>query len=275
MRGVAKVAKPAVEPKPVRSRGEGVQSVARAARLLMLVAEGRVPPTVTALAGAAGLAVPTTHHLLRSLIDSGLLGRDHDRRYVLGPRIGVLAEVYQRTLEPPAYLVDPLHQLATTTGETSYLMALRNQQIHILASVEGTHPVHVSVPARPYADAHARAGGKLMLAFMPEELSERYLQEHPLRALTARTIVDRDLLLDELRAIRERGYATEDEEFHTGVSCIAAPVLDADFLIAGYSISVPTHRYHERRDELTRSLLDITAAAQRRLLHGGGESDGT
>jgi IclR family acetate operon transcriptional repressor len=271
---MAKATQADVPEKPAGSRSEGVQSVARAVRLLMLVAEGRVPPTVTALAGEAQLAVPTTHHLLRSLIDSGLLARDHDRRYVLGPRVAVLAEVYQRTLEPPPYLVDPLHQLATATGETSYLMAVRNQQIHILASVEGTHPVHVSVPTQPYGDAHARAGGKLMLAFMPDEMRERYLQQHPPRALTARTIVHRDLLDEELRGIRDRGYAVEDEEFHSGVSCVAAPVLDADFLIAGYSISVPTHRFHERRDELTQSLLNITAAARRHLLHSSAEPAG-
>jgi IclR family transcriptional regulator, acetate operon repressor len=258
---------------PARARGDGVQSVSRAMRLLMLVAEGRVSPTVTELAGEAGLAVPTTHHLLKSLVDSGALARDADRRYLLGPRIGMLAEAYQRELDPPAYLLDPLHHLTQTTGETSYLMALRNQAIHILASVEGTHPVHVSVPARPYSDAHARAGGKLMLAFMSEDLRERYLQNNPLRPLTARTITDRTTLDEELREIRERGYATEDEEFHSGVSCVAAPVLDAGFLIAGYSISVPTHRFHERRDELTRSLLDITAGAQRRLLHSGEAED--
>lgn len=254
---------------PKRPRTDGVQSVARAMRLLLLVGEGQVTPTVTELAGKAELAVPTTHHLLKSLVDSGLLARDGERRYVLGPRVGLLAEAYQRDLEPPAYLLDALHQLTATTGETSYLMAVRNQAIHILASVEGTHPVHVSVPPRPYSDAHARAGGKLMLAFMSEELRERYLEHNALRPMTARTITDRTTLDDELEQIRARGYATEDEEFHGGVCCVAAPVLDGGFLIAGYSISIPTHRFHENRDELIRSLLDVTAATQRRVLRSG------
>lgn len=235
--------------------------------LLMLVAEGRVPPTVTALAGEAGLAVPTTHHLLMSLVENGLLARNDDRRYLLGPRVDLLSQAFQRRLDPPAYLLDPLHQLSKTTGETSYLLALRNQNIHVLASVEGTDPVHVSVPVRPYSDAHARAGGKLMLAFMSDELRTHYLQTNPLRALTARTITDQTILDIELNEVRERGYATEDEELHSGVSCIAAPVLDAGHLIAGYSISVPTHRFHERKDNLIRSLLDVIASAQRRLLH--------
>jgi IclR family acetate operon transcriptional repressor len=249
--------------------GDGVQSVTRAMRLLTLVAEGRVPATVTELAGEAGLAVPTAHHLLGSLVASGLLARHADRRYMLGPRIGLLAEAYQRELNPSADLLDPLHHLTQATGETSYLLALRNQTIHILASVEGTHPVHVSVPVRPYADAHARAGGKLMLAFMSADTRERYLQTNPLRPLTPRTITDRTTLDHELDEIRNRGSATEDEEFHSGISCLAAPVLEADYLIAGYSISVPTHRFRERTDELTQALLDVTTSAQRRLLNNG------
>jgi DNA-binding IclR family transcriptional regulator len=248
------------------ARSGGVQSVTRAMRLLMFVAEGRVSPTVTELAGEAGLAVPTAHHLLRSLVDSGLLSRDRDRRYVLGPRIGLLAESYQRDLDPPPYLLEPLRQLNEATGETSYLLGLRNQSIHVLASLEGTNPVHVSTPTRPYHDAHARAGGKLVLAFMAENARELYLQNNPLRPLTAHTITDRTLLDDELREIGERGYASEEEEFHSGVSCIAAPVLAAGFFIAGYSISVPTSRFDERRDELISSLLAVTTGAQRRLM---------
>jgi IclR family acetate operon transcriptional repressor len=244
-------------------------------RLLTLVAEGQVPHTVTELAGAAGLAVPTAHHLLKSLIASGLLTRGADRRYLLGPRIGLLAEAYQHELNPSADLLAPLHHLTHATGETSYLLALRNQTIHILASVDGTHPVHVSTPSQPYSDAHARAGGKLMLAFMSPDVRERYLQNNPLRPLTARTLIDRATLDQELAEIRKRGHATEDEEFHSGVSCIAAPVLDGGYLVAGYSISIPTHRYHEQVDQLTRALLDVTNSAQRRLQHHGGNPDKT
>jgi IclR family acetate operon transcriptional repressor len=263
----------AAEAAPAKPRAGGVQSVARATRLLMMVVEGEIPPTVTELAAAAGLPVPTAHHLLGALVDSGLLARDARKRYVLGPRVALLAEAYHRDLAAPGYLLDPLRQLTSATGETGYLIALRNQEIHILATMEGHHPVRVSVPSGSYSDAHARAGGKLMLTYMSEEGRRRYLRENPLRPMTSRTITDLDVLEEELRLIRERGYSREDEEFHSGVSCLSAPLLDRGVLVAGFSVSVPTQRFHEREQELTRALLDVTASTQRRLLRQG-EPDG-
>lgn len=253
-------------------RPDRVQSVSRASRLLMMVADGTVPPIVTALAGAAGLAVPTTHHLLGSLVDAGLLGREEGKRYVLGPRVAVLAAAYQRNLAAPTYLLEPLQQLTATTGETSYLIAMRNDRIHILASLEGHQPVRVSVPTGDYADAHARAGGKLMLAYMTEDARDRYVRANPLRPLTSRTITDAQALDADLAEIHQRGFAREDEEYNAGVSCVAAPVLDGDVLIAGYSVSVPTARYHERDQQITRALLDVVASAQRRLALGDGQA---
>ncbi len=262
---------PAVEAETPTKNGrrpDRVQSVGRASHLLMMVAEGKVPATVTALAGAAGLAVPTAHHLLGSLVDAGLLGREEGKRYVLGPRIAVLATAYQRDLAAPTYLLEPLQQLTDTTGETSYLIAMRDDRIHILASLEGHEPVRVSVPTGDYTDAHARAGGKLMLAYMTKDARDRYLRSNPLRSLTSRTITDAGALGADLDDIRERGFAREDEEYNAGVSCVAAPVLDGDFLVAGYSVSVPTARYHEREEQITRALLDVVASAQRRLALG-------
>lgn len=245
----------------VRRKETRIQSVARATTLLTLVATKRTNGTGKALAEAAGLAVPTAHHLLATLIDEGFLAQDERARYLLGPKIAVLADALQRDLTPPSYLLTALHKLVEKTGETSYLASWRRGEIHLLSAIEGHQPVRVSVPMGPYRDAHARATGKLFLAHQEPDERDAYIDVHPLRRVTRNTITRRAPFIKALEETRERGYALDDEEFQDGVSCISVPVFEDGVIIAAYSLAIPTQRYHERREALVAAGLAAAAAA--------------
>lgn len=47
-----------------------------------------------------------------------------------------------------------------------------------------------------------------------------------LRRYTANTITNLDLLCEELANIRKRGYSLDDEEYISGLYCIAVPIRD-------------------------------------------------
>ena len=245
-----------------------IQSVSRASRLLMLVANGRTEPTAKGLAQGAGLPVPTAHHLLSTLVDEGLLAKDSKARYLLGVKVAVLADALQRAVTAPEYLLEPLRQLAVTTGETSYLASWRQGDICVQASVEGTHPVRVSLPVGPYTDAHARATGKLLLAMATQELRASYLTSHAPRPLTPRTTVDLARLEEEFETIRRNGYALDEEQFQPGVCCVAAPVMDEGVVVAAYSISVPTQRFNEKRLWLVDAVVTIAKSLKSQSTRG-------
>lgn len=239
-----------------------IQSVSRACTLLFAVA--RAPGGVSAAEAAAeaGLAVPTTHHLLNTLVDEGLLARDSGRRFVLGRRVAVLADAFLRDGGVPEYLTAPLHALAAATGETAYLTAWRGAEIHALASVEGAQAVRVAgVERGPYRAAHARATGKLLLAYARPELRRAVLGDGPLEPVTDRTIVDRAALDAELRAIRARGWSEDHEEFAPGVACVAAAALVDGVPVAAYTVSAPAERFARRRDALRDAVLQAARDA--------------
>ncbi len=243
------------------AREARIQSVARATTLLTLVATKRTDGSGKALADAAGLAVPTAHHLLATLIAEGYLTQDERSRYLLGPKVAVLADALQRELGAPRYLLAELHRLVAETGETCYLASWRRGKIHLLSVLEGDQPVRVTVPGGAYLDAHARASGKLFLAHLDDDVRDAYLSARPLRRLTARTITTRRRFLAALEHTRALGYALDEEEFQDGVSCISVPVFEEGVIVAAYSLSVPTQRYRERR----RALLDAALATCARV----------
>jgi len=242
------------------SAGTRIQSVARASQLLLWVAQQPHGATAKEIAIAQRLALPTTYHLVNTLVDQGLLAKDGQRRYILGHSAAILAHAYLGARSVSETLLGAVRELAERTRETSYLADWGAHEIRVLASIEGSKMVRVAeVASAPYEGAHARASGKVLLAWAPSELRERYLAGHPLTAVTPNTITDRDELERELRRIRRRGYAYDLEEFSLGVACVGAPLLQDGRLVAALGVSVPAERFRKDRRELTRVLLDVVA----------------
>ena len=69
-----------------------------------------------------------------------------------------------------------------------------------------------------------------------------------MQQFTDKTLTTLPALLADLQAVRERGYAIDDEEHDLGVRCIAAPIFNWKGVpIAAISISAPTARLTEEK----------------------------
>jgi DNA-binding IclR family transcriptional regulator len=243
---------------PVTS-GTRIQSVARACQLLIWLAEKREGATAKEVALAHRLTLPTTYHLLNTLVDQGLLAKHTERRFVLGHGSGIVARGYVRASAVPESYVSAMRALATRTQEVVSLADWCELDVRILASVERNNVVRVAeMMNTPYEDAHARANGKLLLAYAAPDFRDAYIAAHPPRRRTQATICDLSTLERELARIRKQGYASDDQEFARGLSCVAAPILENGALIASIAVSSTSERFAEKRDELTGCVLEAT-----------------
>lgn len=231
-----------------------VQSVARAMQMVDLVARSDRGLTAKDISAATGINRSATYHLLHTLTQTGVLGRD-GRRYLMGPRAGVFAAGLTRHHAPNERLVTSARTLAATIQEPVAVSAWSAQGVTVLGRTGGVGLAPALI--RGFADdSHARASGKLLLALGPREARERYVAAHRFIARTRNTIVDPDVFERELDATRERGYAIDDEEFLPGVCCVAG-ALDTGRGTVALSIVAPTERFRADRElfvaELTRA----------------------
>lgn len=247
-----------------------VQSVERAAQVLITVASmPESERTVKGLVKALGTTVPTMYHLLNTLVDVRLLTRDEHRRYHLGVTVGYLASAYYSQQRVSEELVGPLRGLTESTGETAYLSGWRDGDLEILAQMSGTRAVRVMDLGPGYhGGAHARASGKVLLAFASLEQRQRYLDRHPLRKLTPRTMTNPTSFARELQRVATRGFASEEEEFSEGVACLSVPITDGPILLGAYTISAPIDRYRRMREEY---LSHLRIAARMAVARPAGE----
>lgn len=89
---------------------------------------------------------------------------------------------------------------------------------------------------------HCTAGGKAILAHLPDERVDEIIDRYELPELTENTITDPDELKAELSTIRTRGYALNDEEHIGRIRAVATAVVIDGYPIGSVSIRLPKRR---------------------------------
>jgi IclR family acetate operon transcriptional repressor len=217
----------------------GVQSVGRAFEILEVIAAQGGELSLSEIAASVGLPAPSAHRLLRTLVSLGYLRQETSRRYALAPRLIRLGDAAARQFGAWAYPV--LTGLMEAIGESANMAILDGTNAIYVAQVAGRHSMRMFTEVGRRVPLHATGVGKALLAQLPDEEILRILDLAGMRSITPHTVTDPNVLLQELRASRIRGYLTDDGEQEVGVSCVSVPVPSAPALTA-ISMSAPTPR---------------------------------
>lgn len=224
---------------PAGPRDTGtVQSVERAVVLLEAMADAGVPVTLTDLAVASGLPLPTIHRLVRTLVGRGYVHRGPARGYSLGPRLVRLGDNAGRMAG--RWARQWLVELVDALGETANLAVLDGAEVVYVAQEPGRHAVRTFTEVGRRVSPHCTAAGKALLAAMPAEQVEERLRHMVMTAHTDTTITDATAFAAQLERVRGAGYALDEGEQEPGLRCVAV-ALDGPIL-AAVSVSGPTAR---------------------------------
>jgi DNA-binding IclR family transcriptional regulator len=198
---------------------------------------------VSELARRANLPKSTVSRACTELVRHGLLDRQGDRLH-LGIRLfewGQAVEVprtFRRLARPT------LNELRDLTGQTVRLAVLEETTAVIVAvaAAVATRSPAMRVGAR--LPLHATALGRALLAWSPDRLAERVIDDglSPRTPRTVRTGAD---LRAHLAEARRTGSATEAEEHLPGHDAAAVPVLASGRrVVAALSVEGPSGTVH-------------------------------
>ena len=246
--------------------------------LLLALGEHPQGAGVSRLATAVGLPASTAHRLLNSMVQSGFVTFDEDvKQYSLGLRIFELSNRVSLVETLSVVALPVMRRLTEVSGEQTLMAVRRDLELVYLEKVEGPHQLQNNAPIGARGPLHCSAMGKAVLAWLPEPEMVATVGRLDLARRTAHTIVDRGLLLAELRAARERGYTTNEQENELGVRSVAVPVLDPRGRPAcAICITAPVFRCsREVLDSHVPLLRELVRDAEIRLPRGGAVRNGT
>jgi DNA-binding IclR family transcriptional regulator len=199
---------------------------------------------VTEVAQALGVDKSTAFHLLSTLASRGFVEQNaKDRRYRLGLRIIELGRRALDRVELRTVARSSLALLRSEIGESAHLAVFRDGAAVYIDTVETGASLNVKTEVGRSAPLHCTAIGKALAAWLSSAELAQVVRNHPLERFTPRTITTLRELELHLEIVRERGYAVDDEEFESGVRCVAAPIRDySGRVVASLGISGPSVR---------------------------------
>lgn len=243
-------------------RNGGVQSLLRALSLLDALAESDDGQSLSALAKMVCLPPSSAHRLLTTL------QRKHFVRFdpaAMTWRVGVQAFVvgnaFARSRELAPIAMPFMRQLMERTAETVNLYVPNGGQAICIAQVQSRQVIRAISRPGGSLPLHRSAAGKAILARMSEFEVDELLAKHAPSEAERVSARQRIKLHAELREVRSRGYALDDEEVAAGLRCIATSVADENGSAPGaVSIAGPVMRLTDQR--LPRLAESVVAAGK-------------
>lgn len=214
------------------------QSLGRA--LQILIELGDSPRSLDDLAAKLGVHKTTVLRLLRTLEEERFVYHDRDHRYHLGSRVFALGGSALDQREIRGVAAPHLSRLNQSTGQTVHLGIYEGGEVIYLDKYDSRHAIRMYSRVGLRMPLHCTAIAKVLLADLPEIERRQVAEKIDYVWFTDNTITDPDRLLAELATVAERGYAVDNAEHETFMTCIAAPIRDASGRVAAAtSISVP------------------------------------
>ena len=237
----------------------------RVTSVLEAVSSGKKSYSLSELSRELHIPVSTLTPILHTLRDKRYLAYNETMQtYSLGMH---LFEIGSRIQSSEFYniLVEFMWEIVNQCGETCHFGVLDKGNVLYLAKVDSTQPVRMFSMIGRRLPAYGTAIGKALLRdYSRKELEELYPQG--LKALTANTITDFDILYTQLEGIRANTFAYEKEESNEAIQCIAIPLCVAGKVKAALSVAVPVFRYNEEKQKQIELLLGKASLSIEELL---------
>jgi IclR family pca regulon transcriptional regulator len=201
-----------------------VTAFARGLAVIESFDRATAPLSLADVAARAGVDRAVARRMLLTLVELGL-AHESQRYYRLTPRVLRLGYSFLSQAGLDGLAQPFVKEVAERTGESCSIALLDDTDVVSVAHTPS--PVHkVGFTFRPGTrwPAYIMASGRVLLASKPDTEVRALLGRMQRKALTARTLVKIDAILEAIRHAREKGFALVDGELEEGLIGVAVPV---------------------------------------------------
>ncbi len=250
----------------------GAPSVKKAFAILNVISSSKEGLGVSELAKKLKMAKSTVHGMTSALEELGAVMRDpRTKKYKLGFTLLEIGRSAYSQIDLKTAARPVTEDLMEKTRTSIFLGILNWDHVTILDIVEARQDLNITAPVGSNIPLFAGAVGKVFLASMEEEQATKIIRSKGLPRFTNNSIVDAKLYHQELKQVREKGYAFDDEEYIMGVRAVASPLLGLGQLrsaiwAVGFKASLDDSKMRSIADETHLAASTISQRIQEQLL---------
>ena len=212
------------------------------------------------LAKATELPKATLLRFLSSLAALGYVFRDDNDLYHLTLKMFSIGSRSLSHIDLITTAKPFAKKLADELGETVHMGILQDDMAVYVLKEESIYTLRMYSQVGKAIPLYCTGIGKIFLSEMSGKELSSYLDTHQLKPFTPKSIKTEEDMRKELIAIKERGWAMDDEEHEMNIKCIAAPVKDyTGKTVAAISASWPIFRFNEEhKEDLAAKVTNVT-----------------
>lgn len=225
-----------------------IESVDNALRLLLMLRD-KPAISVSEVSEDLSVARSTAHRLLAMLAYHGFVRQDPaTKAYAAGPVLTEISFAALRDTDIRPRARPFIEELVREVGETVHLVMLNGTQLLFTDCVEGDRALRAGSRVGMRLPAHCTAGGKVLLAGLPDDQIRELYRDEELERLTPRSAATVTALLARVDETRRHGYALNDGESEEELRAVAVAIHDpAGRLRAAITLSAPGYRLPPER----------------------------
>jgi DNA-binding IclR family transcriptional regulator len=226
-----------------------IKSVQTALKILTCFTNDPPALGVTEIAKQLHLTKSTVSRILSTLEQARFVAKDPEsQKYRLGAKVLEIAGVFLSGQEWRSAALPHMKALRDATGESVALFVVDQDRRICLEKFESAHELRSSIAIGGRYPLNAGAGGKLLLAHLPESERKEILGKTGLPRYTSHTIADPTDFERELQDIRRKGYATSNRERVPHLSSVSTPIRNFEgHVIAALCVDGPAVRFTMRK----------------------------
>jgi DNA-binding IclR family transcriptional regulator len=253
-----------------------IRVITRAVKILDCFLSAGGSLGITELSRQTQLSKSTVHHVVSTLVETGLLAPDGTtRRYRLGPKVAQLGNAFIESTDLRELVLPSLTELRDLTDETVTLHAKVGDERVIMAQVVSTQGVRRVLEVGASRPLNLGAAGIVLMSDLSDQEVLRFLKRSRPKKLTGHTVTDPQKILALVQRTRVDGYCILSEQTVVGVGAIALPIHDHRGAVpASILISGPYQRWNPKTiAPYLKRMTTIAEAVSRRL--GGRLNEAT
>jgi IclR family pca regulon transcriptional regulator len=209
-----------------------VQSLERGLLVLRSFTPDQPDLSVTEVAERTNISRAAARRILFTLERLGYTARDRAGLFHLQPAVLTLGYGYLAGQQLPQIARPYLQVVAEQLHGSSSLAVIDHYDVVFVARARSPSLVSTTVDVGSRLPAHVTALGRVLLADLPDEQIDRYLEGARIQRLTHLTKVAPEEIKQAVLDAREKRYSMVDQELAIGVRAVAVPVYDKSGTVA-------------------------------------------
>ncbi|MGE4534905.1 IclR family transcriptional regulator domain-containing protein [Halomonas sp.] len=241
-----------------------VTALASGLEVILAFDEAHSRMTLSEVAARTGMNRARARRFLLTLHALGYV-RKQGRNFELAPKVLQLGYAFLSANDYRSVIQQVLEAITSACGESSSLGVLDGEEVTYVARSSSRHrlmAITLSVGTR--LPAAYTSMGRVLLAQLPDDELEAWLERVNLVRHTDKTVTDKAELRRLILEVRRQGYAIADQELDSGLRSIAVPAFDANGRLLG-AINISTNAARVDHDTLMRDYLPLLQEKAREI----------